>query len=194
MLRTRFSFVHANLQRVAQLVRAVKERKQHVVDAEKFLTRTEASLQGMHRELQAVHDELQEKEDFNLAPRVRKVKNELEEIAQSLAVQRTGTLETVLMLMSLRADEGAALAIKQGVERKLREIEPSCKLFQEKIDGPDHGEAWLAFHQLNEKAQDIFSEYVDLLGGLSLRDIGFDEGGCKLADELFRFYSLGRKE
>src|SRR3984957_12521778 len=141
MLRTRFSFVHANLQRVAQLVRAVKERKQHVVDAEKFLTRTEASLQGMHRELQAVHDELQEKEDFNLAPRVRKVKNELEEIAQSLAVQRTGTLETVLMLMSLRDEEGPSLVMKQVVKKKLKEIDPSCKLFQEKFEGPERIDA-----------------------------------------------------
>src|SRR5205085_5768616 len=41
-----------------------------------------------------------------------------------------------------------------------------------------------------ERKRVVFAEYVDFLGGLALRDTGFDRGICRLADELIR--SCGR--
>jgi uncharacterized protein YoxC len=35
-----------------------------------------------------------------------------------------------------------------------------------------------------ESKRDVFAEYVDFLGGLALRDTGYDESICRLADEL----------
>lgn len=43
----------------------------------------------------------------------------------------------------------------------------------------------------NVEAEPIFAEYVEFLGGVALRDTGFDEGISKVADELLRTYTLG---
>jgi hypothetical protein len=37
--------------------------------------------------------------------------------------------------------------------------------------------------------QEIFTEYIDFLGGFALRDAGFDEGISRLADELLQSYT-----
>ena len=48
-------------------------------------------------------------------------------------------------------------------------------------------EAWKAYGDLLEAdVGRLFNEYVDLLGGLALRDSGLDEGICQMADELIR--------
>jgi hypothetical protein len=57
-------------------------------------------------------------------------------------------------------------------------------------DLPKHGagncEAWLNYMRGMAKAAPFFSEYVEFLGGLALRDVGFDEGVCDLADDFIR--------
>jgi hypothetical protein len=46
-------------------------------------------------------------------------------------------------------------------------------------------QAWKKYtSKINTSSQPLFAEYVDLLGGLALRDTGFDEGVCRLGDEL----------
>ena len=51
-----------------------------------------------------------------------------------------------------------------------------------------HQEGWRQYSDpaIYGESQEIFREYVDLLGGLALRDSGFDEGICRIADELIR--------
>lgn len=44
--------------------------------------------------------------------------------------------------------------------------------------------AWRKYLELLPAVEDLFAEYVDFLGGLALRDSGYDEGICQLADEL----------
>ncbi|MEP6912152.1 MAG: hypothetical protein ABI923_05330 [bacterium] len=55
-----------------------------------------------------------------------------------------------------------------------------------KDNGEEHLEkAWKdAIGQMYEQNQLFFSDYVDFLGGLALRDKGWDRGICQIADEL----------
>ena len=50
----------------------------------------------------------------------------------------------------------------------------------------DFRDLWSRVDQLNEESQEVFSEYVDLLHGLAMRDTGFDHGMCQLADNLIQ--------
>jgi hypothetical protein len=51
--------------------------------------------------------------------------------------------------------------------------------------------AWQRYsNQTYPKSQRILTEYLDFLGGLAMRDTGYDQGICRLADELIR--SCGR--
>jgi hypothetical protein len=45
-------------------------------------------------------------------------------------------------------------------------------------------QAWSDYATLLQTGQPLFTEYVDLWGGLALRDMNFDEGVCQMADEI----------
>lgn len=48
-------------------------------------------------------------------------------------------------------------------------------------------QAWHDYVSLGyQESRPVFAEYVDFLGGLALRDSGFDRGICQVADELIR--------
>lgn len=52
-------------------------------------------------------------------------------------------------------------------------------------------DAWRAYDSVLEKqALSLFAEYVDLIGGLALRDSGWDNDVCEIADELIRRCSM----
>lgn len=53
---------------------------------------------------------------------------------------------------------------------------------------PDR-DSWQTFSvNATQPSQQLFVEYIEFLGGLALRDTGFDEGICKLADDLLKTY------
>jgi len=48
-------------------------------------------------------------------------------------------------------------------------------------------QAWAEYAGgLNKRTDRVYAEYVDFLGGLALRDTGFDQKACQIADELIR--------
>jgi hypothetical protein len=78
--------------------------------------------------------------------------------------------------------EGTKQQVK-GLQEILGEIGPT-------IGAPPAaalGTAWKDYQEvLHGQSEQVFAEYVDLLGGFALRDAGFDEGICDLADALVR--------
>jgi hypothetical protein len=111
----------------------------------------------------------------------------------------------------------------QRVDEHIVSMEEKCFLFQEKdigrdigknlnsrIDGPiqelidietalqkpgaDLRKKWAVFlDKANNINRDVFAEYIEFLGGLALRDTGFDAGISQVAEELMRTYSPDRK-
>jgi hypothetical protein len=59
-------------------------------------------------------------------------------------------------------------------------------------NGPATAGIWQDYGDANLKSQDIFAEYVDFLGGMALRDIGFDEGISRTAEDLIRTYTTNQ--
>ena len=59
---------------------------------------------------------------------------------------------------------------------------------------PDLRVKWAVFlEKANAINSEVFAEYIEFLGGLALRDAGFDTGISQLAEELMRTYSPDRK-
>jgi hypothetical protein len=50
--------------------------------------------------------------------------------------------------------------------------------------------AWKTYREEHLEIHRLLSEYVEFMGGLALRDVGFDEGICDFADELIPTYKL----
>jgi hypothetical protein len=62
----------------------------------------------------------------------------------------------------------------------------------EALDGikPDRDAAWSSYQEKYADVRLLFSEYLEFMSGLALRDAGLDEGMCDLAEELIRTYRL----
>jgi hypothetical protein len=54
---------------------------------------------------------------------------------------------------------------------------------------PNLGEAWKTYQAQYAEAQSLLSEYLEFIGGLALRDAGFDDGMCNYADKLIALVS-----
>jgi hypothetical protein len=87
--------------------------------------------------------------------------------------------------------------LKQGMEGSDEAMTSVQTLLSNAKDAHDHHddaradarlrEAWESYRtQLHEETQAVFSEYLDLLGGLAMRQAGFDSGTCRIADALIR--------
>jgi hypothetical protein len=83
--------------------------------------------------------------------------------------------------------------LKGGVKERLRElasIETNLGLAQGKDEETHHqllGEAWAQYAELyGQCCETVFSEYVDLIRGVLIRDAGLDQYLCRIADDLGR--------
>ena len=54
-------------------------------------------------------------------------------------------------------------------------------------------EIWKQYRKAHSQSQEIFAEFVDFLGGMALRDTGFDEGISRMAEDLIRTYKTNRE-
>jgi hypothetical protein len=61
---------------------------------------------------------------------------------------------------------------------------------------PDRAKIWAEYERLAyQDGEPLFGEYVDLLGGLALRNTGIDSGICAMADALIRrLHYVGGRE
>jgi len=82
--------------------------------------------------------------------------------------------------------------LKKEIDEPLMQLENVRNLLMDKR--PIGVDFWNQFyHKVAVPSQKIFSEYIDLLGGIALRDAQFDAGICQVADELIRTFQSTRK-
>ena len=84
--------------------------------------------------------------------------------------------------------------------RELGEIKRAAGLLEEEVDAaaeaagapegegedpPDLAAVWRRYDELySEQLSDLFAGYVEVLGGLALRNVGADQGVCRMSDAL----------
>ncbi|HEX6209074.1 MAG TPA: hypothetical protein VF058_12050 [Actinomycetota bacterium] len=99
-------------------------------------------------------------------------------------VQLSDKEELGSVLVDAAKDQKEKLA---EVEKRVRSAEEKAAQGKGEEANQLLDEAWNTYAtQLSASTDRLFSEYVDFLGGLALRDSGFDRGICSIADELIR--------
>ncbi|MFD0273125.1 hypothetical protein ACFVHB_04315 [Kitasatospora sp. NPDC127111] len=89
---------------------------------------------------------------------------------------------------SVRID-GYNLKLDQSLEDHCSAIDNDVADLRDKIQhgGISERDSWLAYENLvSTKCEVVFAEYVDFLGGLTLRDASLDGQVCRIADNLIR--------
>lgn len=72
-----------------------------------------------------------------------------------------------------------------SLELRCKELKNSIEELRSKVRGTPSSEHWTNYQALlDDEARPVFAEYVDFLGGLTLRDTGLDDRVCELTDAL----------
>ncbi len=93
----------------------------------------------------------------------------------------------------IRPDEPVGLVLSKDLTARISEpVKGLAELNKALAVNVPDVEAWKKFRVASLRSQDIFAEYLDFLGGLALRDIGFDEGISRMAEDLIRTYKTNQ--
>jgi hypothetical protein len=126
------------------------------------------------------------------------IEQQLEAVQRVLAEVAQSTESVQARALPIRRGK-AWPALQEGLVDKAQEqITAIDKINQELLEpasrepDPDAAleltkQAWKRISEkVYGKSQSVFTEYLDFLSGLALRDTGFDRGICRIADELIR--------
>lgn len=76
--------------------------------------------------------------------------------------------------------------MRKKVKTLIKQLDRIDRDVQNTGSTDDFRDLWRRVDELDQESQEVFSEYVDLLHGLAMRDTGFDHGMCQLADNLIQ--------
>ncbi len=213
VLRLRLEALRRNLEQVRGIMASVRSRRAEIEDLYKkvsspensiwaSVSKLDALLRGAKRKLVL---EAGQREGDTLETIVSELDSGLEEI--EALDKRLGETRKLLNAMLKRSGvEFDKEKLDESLERifvsesddtiqEIREVEQKLARIR-RADVPSSAteavkEAWDSYAtMLEEHGGPLFTEYVDFLGGLALRDSGCDAGICQMADELIRRCNL----
>ncbi len=211
MLRIRAEVLKASLERVKNFLENAPSRRKDIEKLEGELkalmivaTNIDSSVYSAKSmivdeigwDLPATPSELQKRVE-ELQGICRTLKTQLESILKVTKDATDRVTSTVGAVREMKAkcfqiqrDEPVGLRLNDDLAARTKEPAKVLAQVQQTLTKslPDAG-AWAKYGNANRTSQDIFAEYVDFLGGMALRDIGFDEGISRMAEDLIRTYT-----
>jgi tetratricopeptide (TPR) repeat protein len=214
VLTTRLDVLERSLKQVEGTVPSLQERlhdvkelrrllgKSGIVEEDALILRetiseSKAKLENVRRRIEdRVEDSDMERLDDALDA-LHQAGQAVEEIVSSLD-EANSTINSMLTRAEITEDEdlgkmlqGVLVKTARDSIAKLRPIRDKLEAAREARDQTEAErlmqKAWAEYTTtVYRKSESLFSEYVDLLGGLALRDIGFDKDISRLGDELVR--------
>jgi hypothetical protein len=190
LLRIRVETLKANINKIKSHLEMIPDRRIQLDELQAHLTKMSASLIKARR---IVFDAKMETEGN--APGVSKSLGEVEEQMMNVVSELQGAREDIAKMHKecfpfVETDVGKAIAKHLNARTS-----PFIKVIGALEDGLLKPDANLKQHwktvlsTADDVTQSIFAEYIEFLGGLALRDRGFDEGISRVADKLLGTYS-----
>jgi DNA repair exonuclease SbcCD ATPase subunit len=125
---------------------------------------------------------------------VRKHTAELQtKIAKDLPTRILDAMSNVVEIgtMSFELEAPIEEDISKGFGERIRSPLQKLRNLEKDLASPA-AETWSEFQEhVVAPSKAIFNEYIDLVGGIALRDASFDAGICQVADELISTYTKG---
>ncbi len=191
ILRTRLYAMNKNLVQVRSVLDAVRNWRQQMEGLMGLLGDPEEGAAEALGKASADMGHLERKPGID-KDLVARMKKELESAKKRVddAIEILGSIERRALNIQEDGDLGKTLRLQIGLK-----AEGWIKTLEELDRGLSNGgasddqmkAAWRKYsREVYEESVPVFAEYVDFLGGLALRDTGFDEGICQIADDLVR--------
>lgn len=194
LLSIRAEGLRANLDRIKDLLTQVPNRRTDLNKLKKDLTNISTLLRKVRS---AVFNAKMEIEDS--APAVSKALGETEEQMDTVGKALRdvdGFIVSMGQKCFLIQEKDIGKSIEEDLNNRIgRQIQALTDI-ETALQRPaaDLQQKWKTFLETaNEINRDVFAEYIEFLGGLALRDTGFDAGISQVAEELIQTYSPDRK-
>jgi len=210
ILKIRLETLQQNLKRAANVLDMVKEWRAGIQELETHIGNILSSIEAVESctlDCQQSIDRSMEKEESGIRDHLNAISDKIKNLRDNwrttrdcLQKMKKGFVKTEGPGPEARLTNAAV----KEIEKATRKHQHTLKGIQDEmktIGGNNQGDgasaedlrkkAWGDYATETEHLNRVFAEYIDFLRGLALRDTGFDEGICELADELINKWVTG---
>jgi hypothetical protein len=196
MLKTRIEALRANLGKLQKFLEEVPDRKRGLEELLYALSEaTKKPLSNAYKELYAVVSgmEVDNAPEEALIP-LRLALNELKQ-AQTLNKEAVAKVREMQKHCFRIEKSGVSWLLGNNLQRRTQPCLDALAAADAALEKErPNAKLWRKYREeASAPGQAIFAEYVDFLGGLALRDAGFDTGISQVADELVSTYKPNRQ-
>ncbi len=200
LLMIRLDALELDITKVRTAVDVAKNRGMLLEEAVEVLRPQKRVLRALQSHLTSLADAMQEDPDL---------KNKLDEAEAGLdenfigdqkriieiieAVNQTEVRLGKVMATTVTLESESVAQLQESLDLRCLEVDKRLKNLR--VEVTETGQSarraqWLAYQSLlDEKARPVFMEYVDFLGGLTVRDTGLDDQVCEMTDALLTRYT-----
>ncbi|MGW4210986.1 hypothetical protein ACWEIJ_23555 [Lentzea sp. NPDC004789] len=202
LLLLRLDALEFDIEKVRSAVESAESRGRFLMDAAQQIQPCKGQLRALKRRLTALFDAMDDD------PRISALLDEAEsgldkqlcaapalvdELKQSVDFAANCLLQAAEMVVQL---DDNANSLRQSLDHRCNEVLETLETLRNTVraTGADRRMGqWEEYDQLlRDMAEPVFAEYVDFLGGLTVRDTGLDDRICEMTDALLtrRFKSV----
>lgn len=202
LLLLRLDALEFDIEKVRSAVESAEARGRFLLDAARQIQPCKGQLNALKRRLDALSEAMDE------YPRLAQLLDEAEsgldkqlcaapalvdELKQSVDYAASCLVQAADMVVQL---DDNANSLRQSLNRRCQEMLDTLETLRNTVrdTGTDRRMAqWEDYDELlRDMAEPVFAEYVDFLGGLTVRDTGLDDRICEMTDVLLtrRFKSV----
>lgn len=197
IIKIRLEALKNNLFKIQGILELVKARQEEIKTLNKNLTQAQRNTFEVKSNVEYVLNTSRNRfSDAKVDARLERILEialtNINELYQSLENAEKSII--AVQTRSTRIEQTFETTVKNDLYQKMRpwldtingHLKSLGNVKPEDVDQLSE-KAWDDYTDIMAKASElIFSEYVEFLGGLALRDAGLDEGICRIADELMR--------
>jgi hypothetical protein len=198
LLVLRLEALELDNEKVRVAVTRAQQRRQNLEYAREHITPCKAQLRTVQRRFRGLLDAMED--DLDIGNLLTKVSTGLDEELRETPKLIEGLIESIQMTVNCLGDAMAttvslddrSMALQASLNLRCDELGGKISTLRDKVRNSapaSRKEQWGSYHWLlDEVARPVFMEYVDFLGGLTVRDTGLDDRVCEMTDALLTRY------
>jgi hypothetical protein len=196
ILKIRTEALRGNLEKMMSLLDGVPDRRTDLNNLLEEIKKLRILLRDAHTKAAVAKINL---DTDGIAPETAAI---LAEVGEKMSDLQSGlrdagsAIESMLKKCFRIQETEIGRAVASSLHEQTQPCIDTLVDIQPQLQRPDVDlqQQWRSFQEHAEvESRRIFTEYIEFLGGLALRDTGFDAGICLVADELIQKYSAKRK-
>jgi hypothetical protein len=195
LLTLRLDALQHDIGKVRLAVDLAQQRGRYLETAVAQLKPCRGKLRALHMQLSGLRTALADEpkiadllDDANpdLALGLAELPERVDGLTEMIRDVATNLDDAVATTVSL--DDASISKLQDSLNRRCNELEQDLEGLLDEVRTDHHGERrkqWTKYRQLLEDvARPLFEEYVDFLGGLTVRDTGLDDRVCEMTDAV----------